>query len=488
MSGSILPDGVRAALVLVSALVPAAAALAQALPYLPAGDVRLRHEVQLAVDAGRMPLGSTWPIPTRDVPEQERDRLRSQVQPGSAQDAGWFANGALEPTMLRGYADTPRENAEVGAHAGWAAGDYAGGALRLSYAADPEDGRAFRYDDSYLAWRFGNWWATVGAQQRWWGPGHEGSLILSSNARPMLQVSLDRAEARAPEWTWLKWVGPYRWTTFMGALESDHSGFPNPLVWGLRLSFRPFDGGLEVGLSRTAQWCRPGVCDLNAFGNVLLANDNRGESVADEEEPGNQLAGADIRYRLPIEFPLAAYWQFNGESIDNGNYRPRQLTQLIGFETWSRSTETGGSWRAFVEYAGTACGDIGFSGDETTFGCAYENGVFTDGYRYRGRVIGHSAERDARLYALGGLYADSHGRTWEIRLRGGELNRGATAALSPSNTIAPLATDLWSAEARLTGALAGLRYRFGIGIDRMGAVGSYTDVSARAFVSISAPW
>jgi hypothetical protein len=221
---------------------------------------------------------------------------------------------------------------------------------------------------------------------------------------------------------------------------------------------------------------------------VLFANDNRGENVADEEEPGNQLAGVDIRYRLPIEFPFAAYWQFNGESIDNGNYRPRQLTQLIGFETWSRPSESGGSWRAFVEYAGTACGDIGFGEDETNFGCAYENGIFTDGYRYRGRVIGHAADRDARVYTLGGLYADAAGRTWEFRLRGGELNRGAVGVALPSHTITPVAADLWNAEARLTGTVAKLRYSLGVGIDRLEPVGEDSDVNARAFLSISAPW
>jgi hypothetical protein len=488
LKGFALPRGARAALVLVSAVVPAASALAQALPYLPTGDVRLRHEAQMAVDAGRMPLGTTWPISTRDVPESERATLRSTLQPGSGADAGWFVNGAAEPTMLRTFADTPRENGEIGVQAGWAAGDYAGGVIRLSYAIDPEDDKTFRYDDSYVAWRFGNWWATAGAQERWWGPGHDGSLILSNNARPMLQVALDRAEARAPEWSWLKWVGPYRWTTFMGALESDHSGFPNPLVWGLRLNFRPFDSGLEVGLSRTAQWCRPGVCDLNAFGDVLFANDNQGENVAAEDEPGNQLAGFDVRYRLPVDLPLAVYWQLNGESIDNGNFRPRQQTQLFGAETWSRPTDGGGSWRAFVEYAGTACGDIGFSGDETTFWCAYENGTFLDGYRYRGRVIGHSAERDARVYTVGGLYASPSGRTWEFRARHADLNRGAVGFESPSNTVATTATDLWNAEVRVSGRFQSVSYEIGFGVDRLDPGGASAEFNGRAFVSISAPW
>jgi hypothetical protein len=471
------------------ALAPVAHAAAQALPYLPTGDVRLRHEVQLAVDEGRLPLGTTWPIPTRDIPEDARTTFRSTLQPGSGDDAGWFASAAAQPTRLRTYSDTPRENGEVGLQAGWAAGDYAGGAFRVAYAIDPQDGKHLRFDDTYAGWRFGNWWATAGWQQRWWGPGHDGSLILSNNARPMFQLALERAEARPPEWSWLKWLGPYRWTTFMGKLEEGQSGFPHPLVWGLRATVRPFDKGFELGLSRTAQWCRPGVCDLSAFKDVVLGRDNQGENVAANQEPGNQLAGFDFRWKLPIGVPLAVYWQMNGESIDNKDWRPRKQTQLVGFETWARPVDGGGSWRAFVEYAGTTCGDIGFrSGNDPIYGCAYESGVFTEGYRRRGRVIGHSVERDARLYTVGGLYADTRGRTWELRLRTGELNRGATQGNLANNTVSPVKADLWNAEAKVTGRWKRFTYDFGVGTEYRDRIDRDPTIVGRAFLNVSAPW
>ena len=51
-------------------------------------------------------------------------------------------------------------------------------------------------DGSYIAARLGNWSASLGQQERWWGPGWDGSLILSTNARPIPAVSFDR---RVPE-------------------------------------------------------------------------------------------------------------------------------------------------------------------------------------------------------------------------------------------------------------------------------------------------
>lgn len=492
MNGISLVRGAAAvpAFALMFAVAPVSPAGAQALPYLPAGDARLRHEVQLQVDEGTMPLGTTWPVSSLDVPKDDRESLRSTLQPGSGKDAGWFVNGAVKPTRLRTFDDTPRENGEVGLQAGWAVDDYAGGVFRISYAFDPQDDKPIRLDDTYVAWRVGNWWATAGYQERWWGPGHDGSLILSNNARPMLQVGLDRAVAREPEWRWLKWVGPYRWSTYVGRQEKGQSGFPHPLFWGIRASSRPFNGGLEVGFSRTAQWCRPGVCGFGALKDVVLGKDNRGENVAANQEPGNQLAGYDLRWRIPGGVPVAIYYQTNGESIDNGNWRPRKLTNLIGVETWSRPVEGGGSWRAFVEYAGTACGDIGFrSGNDPIYGCAYENEVFIGGYRRLGRVIGHSVERDARLFTLGALYADAAGRTWEVRVRKAELNRGAIGVTRPTNTVVPVAADLWNAEAKLTGTWSGFVYDVGVGIDRLDRVDRTSrNAAGRAFVSVARAW
>ena len=45
-------------------------------------------------------------------------------------------------------------------------------------------------DGSYISARLGNWSTTFGQVDRWWGPGWDGSLILSTNARPIPAISL----------------------------------------------------------------------------------------------------------------------------------------------------------------------------------------------------------------------------------------------------------------------------------------------------------
>lgn len=62
-------------------------------------------------------------------------------------------------------------------------------------------------------------------------------------------------------------------------------------------AFVPFPS-LEIGLSRGAQWCGDGrPCDFDTFVDLFLGRDNRRDDGIDPEiEPGNQLAGIDVRW------------------------------------------------------------------------------------------------------------------------------------------------------------------------------------------------
>ena len=461
-------------------------AAADPLPFLAPGDARLRHLVELAADEGQVPLATTWPIPTLDLPDTERATIYSLQQPGTSTDAGWFVSGAEHPTQIRTFDDTPRQNGEAGLHAGWAAGDYAGGVIKVGYAVNPPDGMHYQFDDSYAAWRLGNWWVSAGQQQRWWGPGWDGSLVLSNNARPMPSISIDRASSDPFKTKWLSWIGPWRLTTFMGLEERQNAEFPNPLVWGMRVTFRPLRD-VELGLSRTAQWCRVGVCGLHTFEDVLLGKDNGTVNVSLAQQPGNQELTWDMRWHLG-SWPAAFYYQVNGETADAREPllpRPRQTTDLAGFEFWSRTAGAGG-WRAFVEWAGTTCGELSTnSTDKPNFNCAYNNFLIKWGYYYRGRVLGDSLQGDGRMLTLGGLYLDSGDRSWEVRLRRGNLNRDSVSVL---NTLTPVEAGVWDAEAKVDGSWHGLTLSFGVGAQRLSPNDSQRTTTGRVFLGLSAPW
>ena len=115
----------------------------------------------------------------------------------------------------------------------------------------------------------------------------------------------------------------------------------------MRATWKPHPR-LEIGISRTAQWCGDGrPCDLDTFWDLLIGNDN---DQPLEEQPGNQLAGFDMRWSLPW-VPVAIYAQAIGE--DEANFMPSKYLGLVGIEFWGGFGER--SWRVHVEAADTAC-------------------------------------------------------------------------------------------------------------------------------------
>ena len=440
----------RAVLIL---LLTASAALAG--PYMPAGDLVLRQDIQRLADAGviKGPT-TTWPLAWGPILDDLRDANSIDLGPGVADAlarvearARWETRTkelmfkaqlgiAEEPTRIRSFQNTPRGKLEIGAGFGWI-GEWFSFDLNLQGVDSDQDSSELRADDSLIGVVVGNWSIAASTQQRWWGPGSDGSLILSNNARPIPALTVDRVFNDAFATRWLSWLGPWDFSMMFGQLEKERV-VPNAQFFGMRFNFRPIPS-LEIGLSRTAQWCGDGrPCDAGTFVDLFLGNDNRGGGGIDpDNEPGNQLAGLDFRWSPSFtKLPLAFYGQFIGED-EAGGLPSRWLGQagmeLSGFlaDRWS--------YRAYVEFAGTSCEF--YKGSEG-FNCAYNHTIYQTGYRYRNRAIGHGADNDARLLSAGWSMVDAQDSQWRATLRYGNLNRGA--AVDSRNSLTPTPQDIVS--------------------------------------------
>jgi hypothetical protein len=438
------------------------ASAARAGPWIASGDLALRHDIQLLADAGIIssPV-STWPMSWPDISRQvlaasEREEPRDPaVEQALARmliaarraSSGWRvragAGAAERPIGLRTFSDTPREEASIEIGADWLSGRWAAN-LNASVVADAEDGKKLRYDGSYVGLSIGNFMLSAGAMDRWWGPGWEGSLILSNNARPVPAVAVERNHSDAPSWWLLRWVGPWRVVVAMGQLEGSDVAVPDARLFAARVNFRPLHW-LEFGLSRTAQWCGEGrPCDLRTFGDLLFGRDNRDAALSAVHEPGNQLAGYDLRMRSPWpHVPAALYLQLVGE--DEAGGLPSKLLGLAGLETWGESAA--GSWRAHLEYSDTSCN---FTRRQPLFGCAYRHSLYLQGYTFRGRALGHALGGDGRMYSAGVLLARPAGNTWSMWLSMAETDRGGMTE-QPRNQLKNL--DLQYNRAFAWGAL-----------------------------------
>ena len=418
-------------------LVTCVSFVAHAGPLAPPGDMLLRHDIRLLVDEGviNMPM-NTWPIPWADVfdqlsrapgsklsPQIEaavarlRDRARWELDTGQWHLSGW-ASAAAEPRVIRTFEDTPRTDAEAGLAFSWTGNRFTVN-LSAAYADDPPDGDEFRPDDTYVGMILGNWMVTAGWQQRWWGPGNDASSILSSNARPRPGVTLQRNLSTPFETKWLSWLGPWNFTTFMEHLD-DERATKDPLLWGFRFGFRPLKG-LEINVTRTAMWCGEGrPCDFGTFLDVLKGNDNKGQNTTPEDEPGNQMAGYDIRWSLPKDIPVAFYMQWTAEDGRPQGIPLGSFLRLVGGEFWG--TIGGLSHRTHFEVAETICREGGFGFSDKKPDCAYNHPLYPEGYRYNQRVMGHSIDGDGRSFSIGSTLVQEEGHVWNVTVRYMQIN------------------------------------------------------------------
>ena len=410
-------------------------------PWLDPGDALLRHDVQILSDAGvvRAPL-TAWPLAWADV-ARDIEGAKDELSPALAQaklrvlrryhDASKTDRlrphlrlaASVHPRPFRTFEATPREEGEAEAGVEWTGNIFAA-RLQATAVNAPDDGRAVRLDGSYVAALWNNWSLSAGATDRWWGPGWDGSLILSNNARPLPAVTVQRHLSDPFDTRWLHWLGPWQFLVTLGQLENDRD-IPNALFLGMRFNFRP-TSSLEIGLSRTAQWGGKGRPeDLSALTDLLFGRDNPGSAgINAANEPGNQLGGIDFRWRSPVlDAPYAIYGQIMGE--DEAGGLPSKDFAMAGLETWGAWGGHGASWRLHVEHADTAVN--GLLGDPV-YNITYRHHRYTDGYTYRGRVIGHALGGDGRMTSVGLGYVTAHGKPWEVLLRRIEPNRAIAAS------------------------------------------------------------
>lgn len=425
-------------------------------PFAAAGDSGLRHDIQLLADYGilRGPV-STWPLswgpiaddldrydPSASYPDMvsaavSRLQRRLSWETRTREVAFSAEAGVAEAaSRIRGFERMPREKAEVGVGASWV-GESIAAAVHAQVVEDTGGNVDVRLDGSLLAIALGNWSLSVNTLDRWWGPAWDGSLVLSNNARPIPAASLDRIFTDPFEHRFLSWLGSWDLSISMGLLEEARH-VPNALWFGMRFNFKP-SKSLEIGLSRTAQWCGDGrPCDAGTFADLLIGRDNRGDEGVDiENEPGNQMAGIDFRWSFAgLGIPGSLYGQLIGED-EAGGFPSRYIGQF-GFDVTGQ-IDANWSYRAFAEGAGTTCQ---FYESSERFNCAYSHGIYQTGYRYKKRSIGHGIDGDSRVTSLGLSLININENQWRGLVRLGTINRGPGP--DSRHTISPLPLDLFS--------------------------------------------
>jgi hypothetical protein len=353
--------------------------------------------------------------------------------------------------------------------------DYFAASISSSYTFDPLDKEKTRLDGSYIAGFVGNWALSIGKQNRWWGPGWDSNLSLTNNARPIPAISLSRRSAIPFEIPFTEISIPWTVTSFMGIMDDDRV-IEDTLLWGFRFNFKPLDN-LEVGITRLAQWGGKGRSkSFGTFFDLLVGKDNCGANgldcgVNNENEPGNQQAGYDLRYSMSIlDTPVAIYGQYFAEDGDNSGSSLSFLTEpqiQVGLDTQVSLFSVPTS--IYIEYTDTYA-DCSDTNDSNVGNCYYEHHTYGTGMRYQQRTLGNLYDNDATSIVLGFVSSISENTKLTAKVRHLQLNKD-NSDKAPSNPIignplTKVAEDVLMVSTKIQHSYKNWRYTAGIDLSK----------------------
>jgi hypothetical protein len=255
-------------------------------------------------------------------------------------------------------------------------------ALEPRFSYDDDQNEDASLVSGYITTRINGTAIQIGKDPVFWGHGATGSLILGNNMEPLTSIKLSNIEPYETK-GFFRFLGEMNLTALYSELENDRTKHNaqevnNPSYVAIRsnftpqknitfgLSFASMVGGEGKGMSRHDYW------DW-----ILGRND---EAVNDK---WNNIAGWDFKIRLPHLRGTQIYGEYYGE--DQMNYRPAVIAERFGVYLPRLSQD--GAWDLRLEYAQT----------NTAW---YSHQLYTNGYVYKGNIIGDSMGHDSKQYYL----------------------------------------------------------------------------------------
>ena len=435
---------------LVAAAALALAAPAHAGPFADVGDRQLRQDVALLAAAGYItgPVDS-WPLPWAQIDAglarardgrllpphllaavNRLDRLADFAAQRVAVDARLAATNNVSVARDFGHLARGRGDAMVRAETN---GDILSVGVGIGYRTDQNSG-SWHLEPSQVTLRLGNWTLYGGTTEQWFGPGVDGALLYSNSARPFPKIGIKRLNPDPINLPVLRWLGPVRLDLFAGVLNENRD-FRNTITVGTRLGFTPTHG-LEIGLNRAQMLCGQGrPCGLRQITQSFLGfgnadNATPGDLGAFLSQPGNQIAGFDISYTHQFGQHSAKLY-FEGEAEDFDNVLLEQWGRLIGLTIAGPWGGKGASYTATLEYSDTLAASLfngtpleGLTGGQTTYPTSfYNNALYTSGFTYRQRPIGHWTDGESKNLVIHAALTDTRNRRWYASARAVHLNR-----------------------------------------------------------------
>ncbi len=457
--------GRKILLAAIAALLTAVPAMAS--PWAEVGDNQLRSDIALLEASGVIDNITThWPLPWNSLVAQlQNNALTSQPAAvrAAAQRVMGHARSENRPGLSASlYLDATNQPSVVYGFDGMGRGD-GSAQMILSYSSEETSARLalggisqtfqgkttrIMPEGTYFAQKLDNALIYGGWMSHWWGPGWISALQLSNNARPMPQIGIQRLDTSASKWPILSWLGPWQVEFLLGYMDGPRIQ-KDTFYNALRFTFQPVSG-LEIGLSRTQQFCGEGhpcapIRDYFSFANDM--------SVMNRTNDQGQI---DIKYSGALgRTPFEIYIQLMNE--DSSPFTRSGTSHLFGGTLFLMTADR--TLRLTAEYTDSIPTVDIFSFGSVIHGFSYNNYSYLDGMRYRGRSLGFSLDSDSRLLSLQGSWSGDTGRFYQLSFHHATISHPQIASdiLSFYNSVTAAPVTVNMGEARVTLPMRGFR-------------------------------
>lgn len=342
-----------------------------------------------------------------------------------------FVSGGSNINPFRTFDYQPRSDINSGVEFE-KQGEHWAGRMALSYGKYDDLTKSMHVDNSYSYGFFnlgslGKWGLGIDKMPRWWSPSYVDSLILSNNAPPLPTLTLQRMSAEAFQTKWLKWIGPWSFTTSLS--QGDCNGpVTHPLIWLTNFSLRP-SSNWQVSLSRVAFFAGDSrSLTWPMLWNLMTLRDNVNDAgVSRKNEPGTQNAEVTVNWLVPYsnKIPTNIYLETTFKDV---YFLPSRTNFLIGlnsvFPFWGNS-----SLRLYAENEYSVMKDYwlfidthhhDYYGDPYMIYNRYAYSPYP--YYYYNSILASPLSSESKAVNLGAIVSESNGASDEILVRYIRLN------------------------------------------------------------------
>ena len=265
------------------------------------------------------------------------ERYSGKVGVGHAELSAAAHSGA-DITLPNGRGELAESVAQASFSAYWAMSEFIAlnvGAVAYDHdnAGNDEDDSEMFLSGSFLSLGFDVAQLDIGFRPHWFGPFQESDMLISTQAATMPSVTLSNI-------TPLTGLN-MSYEVFLGQMSEQssiqsrdglrHDVTGNPKLFGLHLSFAPFDG-FALGFNRLMQY--GGGSRDESFSSLAEAfvDARKFDNVGEEGNNfGNQLSSITTRFTFPGDKPFSVYMEYAGEdSSASSSYHIGNTALMLG--------------------------------------------------------------------------------------------------------------------------------------------------------------